>query len=1280
MKRNINTIGRRSSRHNVLLAVTMCLAGWLIAAFVLVRPAAAADLKVLKNGLGDGMVTSAAATPGINCGADCDEAYGSIAVTLQATADAGSAFIGWGGDCSGTTPTCTVDMSAPRAVRAEFSLVATIPTLTSFTPLDIQNYLTANPQVNTPARFVAALPAEFKQNWILMSRSESLQTGIDALPRILLPNASAQAVFTIGMAQNSSYPGAHPNAIEYMQWDAAAKNFRFHEIVLDNIPAMHPLPGTTPPVFRFPARMRGVSEDDQKCFACHSTRNVIDRGSTPGTTGIPIGTVKFKSKPNWDTYDSWGGMMPFNRDRIYQGSVEAAAFRNLFNLWNWRANDPARHIIEQLQLQPPFVAPTDPDAITRNMDDSTDTGHIRFAFDGQAPTSLGSTSVGYSFAGPATSPSPVDHSGRYVRMQHTVSFPDEGRGVQLFDLLGGADDQINAERIADELIDHRWATGSVAIDVRPIALAIVTPGCLNVSGSTVTTTSSTPLSVNLSFFNVRNGMTIDQLITDTESRARSLTKRKADIERINLDRTGGAGATDDPYLVTSAPDGGLIRAFGAGTAAPSDTSIQRLRQEVFRRPIDLGVADATVMGGIYVDRELSSNFRPVAFFRYFLEPLGVSVDKWSMGVRGRSRTYTFADVLGSQTNRISTALKASLGISSTLTSSQVCDLLIPMVNSSLGSLPPAGGVPTYTDIQRIFNKSCIECHGGLGYPPYENYGTSLNLTEDEAPPPGNRRMTRSYTMAQARTSPPIGTDVSNSFLIQRITANGTLAHPYNPATANETCPFGLMPCGGPPLNNADIETIRRWIIGGTPYTEGDPHMRTVDGVNYDFQGAGEFILLRDEAMEVQARQVAVTTGGPLGANPHTGLSTCVSLSTAVALRVGLHRISYQPRIGKSGNEFDERAGRQTEQLVLRIDGKVAELGNTPIPLTAGGRILRTTANDGIEVQYPGGPAVVVTPQWWAQRQLWYMNIGVRNARAVEGVMGAIAPNNWLPALPDGSWLGPRPADLAKRYRDLYRTFANAWRVDSGSSLFDYEAGQTPANFVIDSWPKLSPAACDAPPQPGVPAGTAPRTPMAEAEAVKLCNAVADPHRRENCVLDVTATGEASFADVYQTTERLASNVMPVPPVLDLPADNNLTLTQPVSFTWSTTSDRDGEVVRYQHCVWSMDEQYDLNKCTDVSAPELTQNRVLYICLVLLIALVLLLLIILRKLKQRPLLVLLVLIALVPAIWLVWQWGRATELKVARDELVPGKVYLWKAVAEDDQGRVSESPTRRFATR
>lgn len=44
-------------------------------------------------------------------------------------------------------------------------------------------------------------------------------------------------------------------------------------------------------------------------------------------------------RPHWDAYDSWAGMLPFNRDRIYQHarvngrneeSVEAAAIRRIF--------------------------------------------------------------------------------------------------------------------------------------------------------------------------------------------------------------------------------------------------------------------------------------------------------------------------------------------------------------------------------------------------------------------------------------------------------------------------------------------------------------------------------------------------------------------------------------------------------------------------------------------------------------------------------------------------------------------------------------------------------------------------------------------------------------------------------------------------------------------------------------------------------------------------------------------------------------------------------------
>lgn len=41
-------------------------------------------------------------------------------VTLTATPAAGSTFTGWGGECSGTSPTCVVRMGRSRDVIAQF--------------------------------------------------------------------------------------------------------------------------------------------------------------------------------------------------------------------------------------------------------------------------------------------------------------------------------------------------------------------------------------------------------------------------------------------------------------------------------------------------------------------------------------------------------------------------------------------------------------------------------------------------------------------------------------------------------------------------------------------------------------------------------------------------------------------------------------------------------------------------------------------------------------------------------------------------------------------------------------------------------------------------------------------------------------------------------------------------------------------------------------------------------------------------------------------------------
>lgn len=78
-------------------------------------------LTVVKSGNGHGGVTSDL-VPGIDCGATCAADFGTgSTVTLTATPNANSTFVGWSGDCTGTG-SCQLTMDAAKGVTARFDL------------------------------------------------------------------------------------------------------------------------------------------------------------------------------------------------------------------------------------------------------------------------------------------------------------------------------------------------------------------------------------------------------------------------------------------------------------------------------------------------------------------------------------------------------------------------------------------------------------------------------------------------------------------------------------------------------------------------------------------------------------------------------------------------------------------------------------------------------------------------------------------------------------------------------------------------------------------------------------------------------------------------------------------------------------------------------------------------------------------------------------------------------------------------------------------------------
>jgi hypothetical protein len=298
------------------------------------------------------------------------------------------------------------------------------------------------------------------------------------------------------------------------------------------------------------------------------------------------------------------------------------------------------------------------------------------------------------------------------------------------------------------------------------------------------------------------------------------------------------------------------------------------------------------------------------------------------------------------------------------------------------------------------------------------------------------------------------------------------------------------------LDNFCIQEVRR---GGS---DGDPHLSTVDGVRYDFQSGGEFVLLRDgNGLEIQTRQTPVSAHSPV-ANAYTGLSNCVSVNTAFAARVGGHRVTFQQGLNGVPN---------SSGLQLRVDGALTTIGAGGLTLSGGGHI-KSLSGGGVQVDFPDGTTLLATPGWWAAQNLWYLNLRVVNTLAANGLIGEISPGGWLPALPNGSSLGPKPTSLHQRYVDLYQTFADAWRVTDSDSLFDYASGTSTATFTDRSWPAEN-GSC------GRTSGGSVR-PIEMNVARQACRVVlSNQDANTDCVFDVVATGELGFAKTYLLAEQ-----------------------------------------------------------------------------------------------------------------------------------------------------------------
>lgn len=267
--------------------------------------------------------------------------------------------------------------------------------------------------------------------------------------------------------------------------------------------------------------------------------------------------------------------------------------------------------------------------------------------------------------------------------------------------------------------------------------------------------------------------------------------------------------------------------------------------------------------------------------------------------------------------------------------------------------------------------------------------------------------------------------------------------------------------------------------GHGPGSHGDPHLTTASGTRFDFQGAGEYVMLRtdDRRFEVQARL-----------QPYGGASSSVSATTALAMSVAGSRLTVTRRPG-------------TMLADVRIDGVPIDL-RTSHRVGVDGRV--RGAAGGLIVTWPDGTTLTAAIDYAGIDYL--ISLGPARAADVHGLLG--------PSAPDGG--GQLEGADGRRYAvtgidraTLYDQVGRSWMVADADTLFDYRAGDGPKDFRVKGFPAAGPAP----------------TPEALALAASICDAHGvSTDARDACVFDVALTGDPSFAAAVRRLAITTANV------------------------------------------------------------------------------------------------------------------------------------------------------------
>ena len=284
------------------------------------------------------------------------------------------------------------------------------------------------------------------------------------------------------------------------------------------------------------------------------------------------------------------------------------------------------------------------------------------------------------------------------------------------------------------------------------------------------------------------------------------------------------------------------------------------------------------------------------------------------------------------------------------------------------------------------------------------------------------------------------------------------------------------------------------------FSEGEPHLQTLNGASYDFQGAGEYTLVRSEsgAVDVQVRAAPFED------------SSSVAFNSAVAMRV-------------VSTDVEVDAG---DPAVVLINGKRTPGSLTrPRTLAGGGHLRETATGDGddVDVTWPDGSEIDVSASVLGENVTF-----VPPAPGLDhfsGLLSALANTAKPKNAGSQTFLGGDGhryiIDPTTRsgFKLFYGPFAASWRITKPASLFTYSKGKSPSTFVKSGFPARL-----------VSASLLSSQTRKRAEATCRAAGVTGSTLLNDCEVDVGETGKAALAKATARVQAAASSSpMATPP-------------------------------------------------------------------------------------------------------------------------------------------------------